>query len=100
MLVGMALVELELPAGGTLKDKRRVIRSLLDRMRVRFGVACAEVGRLEDHHRSTLGVAVVSNDSAHLQAVLGRIEGFLAGSGQAVLLGFRVDIAGPDRALR
>jgi uncharacterized protein YlxP (DUF503 family) len=92
MVAGTALVELELPDGGTLKDKRRVVRSLVERVRLRFQVACAEVGRLDDHHRAALGVAAVGNDSAHVRAVLARVEGFLAGASEAALLSFEVEI--------
>jgi len=92
VIVGTALVELQLPEGGTIKDKRRVVTSLLARTRQRFGAACAEVGRLEDHGRATLGIAVVGNDGGHVRAVLGRIERFLAGSADAVLLDFVVDL--------
>jgi uncharacterized protein len=88
VFVGTALAELELPAGGTLKDKRRVVRSVLARLRRRFLAACAEVGRLEDHHRAALGVAVVGNDHRHVQSVLNTIESYLAGLREAVLLDF------------
>jgi uncharacterized protein len=93
MIVGMARAELELPAGGTLKDKRRVVKSLVTRVRQRFAVACAEVDRLDDHHRSTLGIAVVSNDRTHAAQVLVSVESFLATAQEALLLEFDREMA-------
>jgi hypothetical protein len=92
MLVGVVRAELELPDGGTLKDKRRVIQGLTVRVRKRFEVACAEVDRMDDHHRATLGIAMVSNDRRHIDAVMSRIETWLAGMPQAVLLDFVVEV--------
>lgn len=93
MWVGRALVELQLPAGGNLKDKRRVIKSLIARVRQRYEVACAEVDRQDDHRRATLGVATVSNDSGHARAVLAAVEGYLASNPDVVLLEFEVEIS-------
>lgn len=92
MFVGSALVELELPAGGSLKDKRRVIKGLACRIRRRFEVACAEVARMDDHRRATLGIALVSNDRGHIGQVLSRIESWLAGAPDTVLLEFTVQV--------
>lgn len=88
MIVGMARAELELPAGGTLKDKRRVVKGIVARIRHKFEVACAEVARLDDHHRATLGIAVVANDSGHVSSVLARVESFLAAAQDALLLDY------------
>lgn len=93
MWVGRALVELQLPAGGNLKDKRRVIKGLIARVRQRFEVACAEVDRQDDHRRATIGVATVSNDPGHARAVLGAVEGYLVSNPEIVLLEFEVEIS-------
>lgn len=93
MFVGSALVELELPAGGSLKDKRRVVKGLTARIRRRFEVACSEVARMDDHRRATLGVALVSNDPGHISAVLSRIESWLARAPDSVLLEFTVRVS-------
>jgi len=92
MLVASVLVELELPGGGTLKDKRRVIKGLTSRIRQRFEVACSEVDRMDDHRRATLGIALVSNDRRHIESVLSRIESWLSGAPDTVLLDFTAAI--------
>jgi uncharacterized protein len=91
--VGRALVELQLPEGGNLKDKRRVIKGLIARVRQRYEVACAEVDRQDDHGRATIGVAVVSNDAGHARAVLNTIEGYLVSNPDVVVLEYEVEIS-------
>jgi len=43
MIVGVRSWELHLPASQSLKDKRRIVKSLKDRMHQKFGVSAAEV---------------------------------------------------------
>ncbi|MGI6144120.1 MAG: DUF503 domain-containing protein [bacterium] len=78
MVIGTATVELYVPGTNSLKDKRRVLKSLLDRTRARFNVSIAEVGEQDRWRQATLGLAWVSNDSGHahrsLQAVINFLE--------------------------
>lgn len=86
MVVGVCRVVLALPYNDSLKGKRAVVKSLVERARVRFHVAAAEVGDLDAHKRATLGFAVVSNDARHAQSVLDKLVGFIAGAGEAQLV--------------
>ena len=70
MFIGVARLVLSVSGARSLKDRRRVVKSLKDRMRSRLPVAVAEVGELERYQVATLGVAVVSNDSARCSEVL------------------------------
>jgi len=58
--------DLMIPFSHSLKDKRRVIKSLKDRVRARFNAAVAEIGYLEEWQRSQIGVALLGNDAKHL----------------------------------
>lgn len=61
-----------------MKDKRRVVKSLVTRLRNKFNVAVAEVGENDRWQLCRLGVAVVSNRSDHahssLSAVVKQVE--------------------------
>ena len=70
MVIGLATLELQMFHAPSLKEKRRVVRSLRDRIRARFNVAVAEVDSLEARDRITLGIACVSNSRSHAQSVL------------------------------
>jgi len=58
------LVTISIPAALSLKDKRAVVRSLVERLRQRLHVAAAEVGRQDDPRSAQIGFAVVSGDRA------------------------------------
>ena len=73
MHIGACVVTLHLEASRSLKDKRQVIRSLMERTRLKFNVAIAEVDDLDLWQRATLGITTVSNDSAHANRVLDKV---------------------------
>jgi uncharacterized protein len=78
MFVGWARVELHIPDARSLKDKRAVIRSILDGTHARIRCAGAEVDQQELHQRAELGFSVVSATPGHaatmIQEVLRRVE--------------------------
>ena len=61
----------------SLKDKRQVCRSLIDKTRHRFNVSVAEVDTQDVHQTLTIGIAVVSGDSAHTQRSLEEVIRFM-----------------------
>ena len=85
MFVGVARIVLQIPGARSLKDRRRVVKGLKDRARAKLPVTIAEIGDLERHQVATLGVAVVSNDSARCSEVLQHMAS-LAGSAKDALV--------------
>ena len=100
MVVGICRVVLSLPWNDSLKGKRSVVKSILERARGRFHVAAAEVDDLDAHRRATLGFAVVSNDSRHAQSILDKLVSFVAGATQAELIDQSRSIEHYDLGLR
>jgi hypothetical protein len=92
MVVGTLELELLIRDAQTLKDKRRVIKSLKDRLLHRFPVSVAEVGSLDHWQHSQLGVAIVSNDSRHATEVLSKIVDFVRNSVTAELVDYTMEI--------
>ncbi len=79
MFVGILRLTLHLPEPGSLKSKRHLLRSALDRARARFPVAIAEVGENDTWQRSVVGVAAVGNDHAFVNELLDKVAGFIGG---------------------
>ena len=75
MIVGILTIVLSIPGSGSLKDKRRVVRSILDRVRGKFNVSAAEIDRLDSHTTAFLAFACVSNDKALVNRMLDKILG-------------------------
>lgn len=57
----------------SLKDRRRVVRSVLDRVRVRHNVAVADLGPAEDRQRAELAFACVGSNQGLLEKVLAAV---------------------------
>ena len=77
MTVGVLLLRLRLPGKGSLKEKRGVIKSLLARVQNRYNVAAAEVGENERWQAAEIGVACVSNSTAHANEILSNVVRFV-----------------------
>jgi len=70
----------------SLKDKRQVCRSIIDKTRKRFNASVAEVDTQDLHQTLTIGVAVVSGSIAHAQCSLDEIIRFMEEHADAELL--------------
>lgn len=92
MYVGVLRLVLRIPGARSLKDKRRAVLGLKDRLTSRFRVSVAEVGSLDDVSRGTLGVAVVSNEAAHCDSVLAEVAHAASMAKDAVLTDRRTEI--------
>lgn len=66
MVVGISVLELHLPQARSLKDKRRVVKSLVERFHQRHRVSVAETGFHDLHQRAEIGIAAVSNSEGEV----------------------------------
>jgi len=85
MLIGVCRIALSLPGVSSLKEKRSIVRSVLERARHRHPVAVAEVGDQDRHERAILGFAVVSNEQPHAASVLAAVVRGIESEGQATV---------------
>ncbi|MGQ0847682.1 MAG: DUF503 domain-containing protein [Actinomycetota bacterium] len=70
-------LELFLPQSHSLKEKRSVLRPLVEGLRRQVSVSVSEVGHHESWQRATLGVAVVAPDGGRLQTLIDRIRRYV-----------------------
>lgn len=78
MFIGVGRVELRIPASGSLKTKRHVIKAITGGLRAKFNVGVAEVGHQDLWQRASLGVSCVSESSFHAQKMLREVERFIS----------------------
>lgn len=69
-MIGALRLRLHLPGCRTLKDKRRIIRGLNQRVRQKYGVAVAEIGEVDRTAFCELEIAGVANERSHVHRVL------------------------------
>lgn len=79
MTVGISSFELHLPASRSLKDKRRVVKSLIDRIHGRFRVSIAETDFHDLHQRAEISMAVVTNGEAEMENLMEEVRGLVDG---------------------
>ena len=92
MVIGVLQLELSIGDAMSLKDKRRVIKSIKDRIAHGHNVSIAEVGALDAHRRSVLGLAMVSNDPRYVQGALSRIVDFVRAMPTVELLDYQIEL--------
>lgn len=86
MHVAVLRVRLEITDGLTLKDKRQVIRSLLDRMRGRFNISAAEVAENDSVRYATIAAAAVANEARFLDEMLAKVGNLIEGEPRVAVL--------------
>lgn len=77
MAVGVCRVTIRLPENDSLKGKRRVVKSLMEKLRNKFNIAVAEVDDNDRWQIATIGLTCVSNDARHAQEMLDRAVDFV-----------------------
>ena len=77
MTVGVCRIVLRLPENASLKGKRRVVKSLTEKLRNKFNVAVAEVDANDRWQIAVIGLTCVSNDERHARAMLDRAVDFV-----------------------
>jgi uncharacterized protein len=92
MVIGSLTARLLVRESRTLKDKRQVVRSVLDRIRNGFNVSAAEVDTLDDVRVATLAFAAVGFETAAVQGVLQKIADALRVHPVAEYLGGEVTV--------
>ncbi len=74
MVIGVLTVRLAIFEALTLKDKRRVVKSIKDRISARYNASVAEVDDLDHRQAATIAVAMVSNDARYVEGALSQIR--------------------------
>lgn len=92
VFVGLGTLEVTIPDSHSLKDKRQVIRSILDRIRSRFNVSACEADHLDDWQRATLAFACVANDKEFVHECLMRLAQWVEEDGRVVVEDVQVEI--------
>ena len=77
MTVGVALVIFRLHEIYSLKDKRRIVKSLVEKAATALMCSVAEVADQDAHQQASIGIAVIGNDGRVLNSLLDRIIDFM-----------------------
>jgi uncharacterized protein YlxP (DUF503 family) len=92
MIIAAAQITLLIPENDSLKGKRRVVKSLIERVRHKFEAAIAEVGDNDLWQKARIGVALVGNDAQLLNSRLQQIMKFIESQHLAEIIDSQVEL--------
>ncbi len=92
MIVGTLRLRMMIRESRSLKEKRRVISSIKDRIRGSFNVSVAEVDSQDSHQQAVLGVALVTNEKRFAQEVLAQVVNMVRSHPVAQLVDYELEI--------
>ena len=85
MVTVVLKIRLDLPGVNSLKEKRRILKSLLTRLRNNFNISIAEVEQQDSLRTALLGAAIVSNSNAFGHQVMSKVISKIEASGEVLL---------------
>ncbi len=92
MVIGALRIKLAVFESVSLKDKRRVVSSLKQRLSDKFNASVAEVGSLDHRQQAEIGVAIVANDGRFVESCLDKIVDYVRLDRSAALVSYDVEI--------
>jgi len=92
MVVGVLRVRLGIFEALSLKDKRRVVKSLKDRLGSRHNISIAEIDDLDHRQAATLGLAMIANEGRMVESALARIVEEIRAFSRASLLEYDITL--------
>ena len=96
MVTAIARVELSLEGCRSLKDKRQILRSLIERSRARFQISIAEVEDQDLWNQAVLGLAYVSGGGGHARDVMDKAVQWLStASEEAEMVDAQIELVEP-----
>jgi uncharacterized protein YlxP (DUF503 family) len=86
LFIGVERLELRIPASGSLKAKRHVVKGITGGLRSKFNVAVAEVDHQDQWQRASIGVTCISESGFHAEKMLHEVERFVSRDGRVEII--------------
>lgn len=91
MVIGVCRIVLAIEDAFSLKEKRRVVKSIIERLKSRYNASVAEVDMNDTWKRAVIGIACVSNEAAHVDSMLASMVNFVENDGRAVMVDYSTE---------
>ena len=92
MVIGVLELDIRLFSPNSLKDKRSIIKRLINRLRNTFNVSVSEIGHQDLWQRALMGVALITTEKSFAQKVLSKIIKFVEKERDASLIDSRMEV--------
>jgi uncharacterized protein YlxP (DUF503 family) len=85
-------IELMISDSNSLKSKRRIVKSIIDRLRNKFNISVAEIDYMDLWQRALIGISMVSNDKRLITRSASAVENFVREFYEVQLLDINVEV--------
>lgn len=92
MVIGACKIMLSIDEVFSLKEKRHIIKSIVERLRSRFNASVSEVDLNDKWKNAVIGIACVSNEASHADSMMANIVNFVENDGRAMMLDYTTEI--------
>ncbi len=91
MVVGVCKMELSIDQVFSLKEKRHIVKSIIERLKARYNASVAEVDLNDTWKNAVIGVTCVSNEVGHVDSMMNKIVEFVENDGRAILFNYSTE---------
>jgi uncharacterized protein YlxP (DUF503 family) len=92
MVVGLGHITLRIEGCRSLKEKRRIVKTVIHRLQNEFNVSAAEVGANDIHQRAEIGLAAVGNDRELINSKIDKLFNYVDYMGLAEVIDTQMEI--------
>ncbi|KXZ39292.1 hypothetical protein SAMN05661008_00989 [Alkalithermobacter thermoalcaliphilus JW-YL-7 = DSM 7308] len=92
MIIGSCIIEITIYDVSTLKEKRHVVKSIVERLKSRYNISIAEIGMNDKWQRSQIGFACVSNSKNHANEVIDKVINFIENDQRIEITNIEIEI--------
>ena len=92
MVVGVCRIVLHMDEVFSLKEKRHIIKSIIERLKSRFNASVSEVDMNDNWQSAVIGISCISNEAAHADSMMANIVNFIENDGRAILVDYSTEI--------
>ncbi len=92
MVAGICRITLVIHDNHSLKGKRKVLKSIIDKVRNRFNISIAEVGSNDAWQRAEIGLSAVGNDRVFINSVIDKAVNFIEGLEIAEVTDYHIEL--------
>lgn len=92
MVIGVCKIVLSLDEVFSLKEKRHIVKSIVERLRSRFNASVSEVELQDLWKNAVIGIACISNETGVADSMLASMVNFVENDGRAVVIDYSTEI--------
>jgi len=92
VVIGVCKIILSMDQAFSLKEKRHIVKSIIERLKSRFNASVAEVGLNDKWKNAMVGVACVSNNASHADSIMANIINFVENDGRVEIIDYSTEI--------